>query len=228
MHRQGSGSWRFEDDNAQYLNHALFVRDGAGLVVPSAADIPPRLAGNVPDYSDALPSGERAAAGHQWVVWWRRLLGQTVREARQSVTLPDGSDLQSIIRHRFAGRDDVFDPPAFGSLADMQPLQSAAVAMFEIAGRWSNSQPGSQASQPRFAWPLVRDVAESTAAELGNPVGDLSAVAHVLDVRGLWSYLAGPGCALCSAAVATDPSATRQLLRELFSSGPGHEAALAQ
>jgi hypothetical protein len=65
-------------------------------------------------------------------------------------------------------------------------------------------------------WPVVRDAAEGTAAELGIPVGDLDAVAHVLDVTGSWSYLAGPGCALCSAAVAADPPAAGRLLHDVF------------
>src|SRR5262245_60706261 len=97
-------------------------------VAPSA-DIPPRLAREVPDYAGLLPPGERAAAGKQWVIWWRWLVGQAAREARQSVTpLPAGSDpddFEARIRHRFAAREDVFDPPDFRSLAGMQPLRSA-------------------------------------------------------------------------------------------------------
>jgi len=79
-----------------------------------------------------------------------------------------------------------------------------------------------------FAWPLVRDAAESTAADLGIPVGDVKGYADVLEVDGLWSYLAGPGCALCSAAVACDPLAAAGLLREVFSSGHGQAAGLAR
>lgn len=232
MHRQGSRSWRFGHGDMGYLHSALFVRDAARLPVPPSADIPPRLAGDVPDYAGVLPPGERAAAGQQWVVWWHRLVGQAVREARQSVTpLPAGTDpadFRARMRHRFAGREDVFDPPGFRSLAGMQPLQSAVTATFEFSRGLSSYQPGRAGEPERFEWRLVRAVAESTAAELGIPVGDLTGYANVLEVEGLWSYLAGPGCALCSVAVACDPLAAARLLREVFSSGPGREAGLVR
>lgn len=225
MHRQGSPSWQFGHGDMGYLHTALFVRDAARLPVAPSADIPPRLAGDVPDCADVLPSGERAAAGQQWVGWWHRLVGQAVREARQSVTpLPaatDPNDFEARIRHRFGGREDVFDPPGFGSLAGVQPLQSAVTATFEFSGGWSRNQLGSAGESERFASPLVRDAAEGTAADLGIPVNDLTGYANVLEVEGLWSYLAGPGCALCSAEVACDPIAAALLLREVFSSGRG-------
>jgi hypothetical protein len=222
MHRQGSSSWRFGHGDMGYLHTALFVRDAVRLPVASSADVPPRLARDVPDYSGLLPPGERAAAGRQWVIWWRRLVGQAAREARQSWTpLPaaiDPDDFEAHIQHRFAGREDVFDPPDFRSLADMQPLRSAVAATFEFSLAQSGSQPGNGAEPERFAWPLVRDAAERAAADLGLPVGDVKGYADVLEVEGLWSYLAGPGCALCSAAVACDPPAAAALLREVFSS----------
>jgi hypothetical protein len=232
MHRQGSRSWQFGHGDMGYLHTALFVRDAARLPVAPSADIPPRLAGDVPDCADVLPSGERAAAGQQWIVWWRRLVGQAVREARQSwAPLPAGidpDDFEARIRHRFGGREDVFDPPGFGSLADLQPLQSAVTATFESWGGWSRYRPG-RAEEPKMfsrgdasmerASPLVRDAAESAAADLGIPVNDLTGYADVLEVEGLWSYLAGPGCALCSAEVACDPVTAARLLREVFSSG---------
>ncbi len=70
-----------------------------------------------------------------------------------------------------------------------------------------------------FAHPIVREASESTAAVLGVLDSELSGYAHVLEVEGLWSYLAGPGCALCSAALARDRQAAARLLREVFSSG---------
>jgi hypothetical protein len=213
-----------------YLHTALFARDAARLPVAPSAEIPPRLVGDVPDYASVLPPGERAAAGRQWVVWWHRLVGQAAREARQSVTpLPaytDPDDFEALIRHRFGGREDVFDPPDFRSLAGMQPLRSAVTTTFEFSLKWS--KPVRAAEPERFAWPLVRDAAESTAADLGIPVGDVNGYANILEVEGLWSYLAGPGSALCSAAVACDPQAAARLLREVFSSGHGREAGLAR
>jgi hypothetical protein len=232
MHRQGTASWRFGHGDMGYLHTALFVRDAAGLPVAPSADIPPRLEGDVSDCADVLPPSERAAAGQQWVAWWHRLVGQAAREARQSWTpLPANTgpdDLEARIRHRFAGRQDVFDPPGFGSLADMQALQSAAISTFEVSRGWSHSQQGCAGQLERFGWPLVRDAAESAAADLGIPVGDVRGYANVLEVEGLWSYLAGPGCALCSAAVACDPSAASRLLREIFSSGHGRAAGIAR
>jgi hypothetical protein len=233
MHRQGSKSWRFGHGDMGYLHTALFVRDAARLPVAPSADIPPRLAGDVADCADVLRPGERGAAGQQWAIWWHRLVGQAAREARQSWTpLPVGTDpddFEALIRHRFGGREDVFDPPVFRSLADMQPLQSAVTATFEGWLGWSHSRPaGGGTSERLFAWPLVRDAAESTAADLGIPVGDLNGYADVLDVEGLWSYLAGSACALCSAATARDPLAAARLLREIFGSGHGREAELAR
>ena len=72
-----------------------------------------------------------------------------------------------------------------------------------------------------FAWRLVRDAAENAAAELGIPIGDVTAAVYVLDVDGPWSSLAAPGCALCSVAVAIDLPAARQLLHDVFTTGRG-------
>ncbi len=233
MHRQGTRSWRFGHGDGSYLHTALFVRDAARLPVAASADIPPRLAVDVPDYGRVLPSGERAAAAQQWVVWWHRLVGQAVREARQSVTpLPadtDPDNFKAVIRHKYAGRDEAFDPPDFRSLAALEPLQSAVIATFKLARGWPSYQPGSaEVERKRFPWPLVRNTAEDTAADLGIPIGDLTGYADVLEVEGMWSHLAGPGCALCSAAVACDPPAAARLLREVFSSDHGREAGLAR
>jgi hypothetical protein len=75
-----------------------------------------------------------------------------------------------------------------------------------------------------FAWRLVRDAAENAAAELSIPIGDVTAAAYVLDVHGSWSYLAAPGFAVCSVAMATDPPAARQLLHDVFTTGRGDPA----
>jgi hypothetical protein len=48
MYQAGSPSWRFMEDDAQFLHLALFMRDAAGLAVTRSDDIPPRLAGEVP------------------------------------------------------------------------------------------------------------------------------------------------------------------------------------
>jgi hypothetical protein len=215
-----------------YLHTALLARDAARLPVAPSADIPPPLTRDVPDYAGLLGPAERTAAGQQWVIWWRQLVGQVAREARLSVVPPpadtDPDDFVARIRHRFAGREGVFDPPDFRSLAGMQPLQRAVTATFEFSREWSGYEPGSAGEPEMFPWPVVRDAAESTAADLGIPVGEVKGCADVLEVEGLWSYLAGPGCALCSAAVACDPLAAAELLREVFSSGHGRAAGHAR
>jgi hypothetical protein len=226
MKLAGSASWRFERGNAQFLHIGLFVRDATGLAVPPSAGIPPRLAGDVPDLSAVLRASERAAAAAQWAIWWRRLLDHAVHEARRRQGQEDGQDAMARARAMGERQREIFDPPEFWSLAEMQPLRSAAVATFDDAVAWtSGSERSDQREQGSFAWPLVRDVAESTAAELGIPVGDLGAVMHVLDVQGSWSHLAGPGCGICSAMMADDPQAARLLLRDLFASGRGNAAA---
>lgn len=40
-----SASWQFREADSQFLHLALYARDVAGLVVPPAGKIPPRLSG---------------------------------------------------------------------------------------------------------------------------------------------------------------------------------------
>jgi hypothetical protein len=110
----------------------------------------------------------------------------------------------------------------------MQPLRSAATATFRFSLGWSSYRPGSAEEPERFAWSWIRDAAESTAADLAVPVGDLNGYADVLEVEGWWWYLAGPGSALCSAAVACDPLAAGRLLRDVSSSGHDRGAGPAR
>jgi hypothetical protein len=218
MYKRGSPSWRFGHGDMGYLRSALLVRDAAGLPVDAAGDIPPRLEENVPDHRNVLAPGDRRTAGQQWVVWWRRLVGQAAREARQQWTAPPGDDFDSRIRHRFAGRQEVFDPPDFASLSDLEPLRSAVRAVYGMPA--DRSDTGRREPDRRiFEFQLVRDVVERTAVDLGVPVSDLTGYAHVIEVEGLWWYLAGPGCVLCSAAAASDLPTAASILHEVFSSG---------
>ena len=135
MRKSGSPSWRFMEDDAQFLHLALFVRDAAGLTVARSDDIPPRLAGELPYHGEALTGAGRGAAAGQWVTWWYRLLAQAVREALRG-NAPDGDqDPLARVRAVYAGREEVFDPPGFGSLADLPQLQQVAAAMFAHADR---------------------------------------------------------------------------------------------
>jgi len=210
------------EDDAQFLHLALFIRDAAGLPVTRADDVPPRLAGKVPGQAGTLTDAERGAAAGQWVTWWRRLLAQAVREALRG-NAPDGDqDPLARVQAIYAGREEVFDPPRFASLADQPQLHPVAASAYAHADRWWNTRERTVPQEGgAFAWRLVRDTAEDAAAELGIPIGDVTGAAYMLDVDGPWSYLAAPGCALCSVAVAVDPPAARQLLHDVFTMGRG-------
>jgi hypothetical protein len=223
MHKAGSASWRFGHGDQGYLQSALLVRDALQLPVSAADDIPPRLTGDVPDLRDLIPPADHEAAGQQWAIWWRRLVSQAAEEARRMWTAPPADDFEAVIRHRFAGRDEVFDPPEFESLAGAQPLRAAVRAVFAAPRPQENERGHDEAE---FAWAIVRDVAEHTAADLGVPIGDLAGNADVVKVEGLWWYLAGPGSVICSLSAARDPDTAADIVREVFRSGvrPGQAA----
>ena len=220
MRKAGSPSWRFMEDEAQFLHLALFMRDAAGLPIARSDDIPPQLAGERPGPARTVPGGGQGPMAGQWVTWWRRLLAQAVREALRG-NAPDGDqDPLAWVRAVYAGRAEVFDPPRFGSLTDLPQLHPVAAAMFADADRWWDTRERAVPQEGgAFAWRLVRDAAEDAAVELGIPIGDVTAAVYVLDVEGAWSYLAAPGCALCSVEVAVDPPAARRLLHDVFTAG---------
>lgn len=218
MRVAGSASWRFAEGNSQLLHLALYVRDAAALAVPTAADVPPPLTPAVP--AEILPATDRAEAAIQWLAWWRRLVESEVHEARLR-RVQSGQDGQARLRAMSQRQRGVFDPPEFETLTALPELRALAVASFRSALAWCNKprRRGPVPSRPgAFAWPVVRGTVEAVAAERGVPVSDLDATAAVLDVQGAWSYLAGPGFALCSPAVAADPQASRVLLHEVFDS----------
>jgi hypothetical protein len=220
MHVAGSRSWRFEHDDGYMLHEALFVRDATLLPVAGSAEVPPPLAGEVPDVSAAVPAARRAMAARQWLSWWQQILDEVVREVAIRRAEDPGQDALARLEARTRGRRELCDPPGFLSLSAAPELQSAAVATLSAYRAWS-----AVAGRPRgpereiFAWPLVRDAAHDVAASLGVPVGEMDAVAHVIDVQGRWAYVVGGGCGFCSTAVAADPATASELLRELFASG---------
>jgi hypothetical protein len=225
MFVRGSESWRFSHGGSGYLETALFIRDAARLPVAPDASVPPRLSGPVPDCSSVLASGDRTIAGQQWATWWYRLVRQTAIEwqrrcAAQPSVFESEQDRGAALRAQVAGRDELFDPPEFAALARLRPLQSVVTSTFASARTWARQPDARQAEDDAvFAGPVVRDVAESTAAELGVGVGAIDGHAYVLPLDGQWSYLAGPGCALCSGELARDPDAAARLLRDIFRSG---------
>jgi hypothetical protein len=229
MQVRGTGSWQFGHGTMGYLETALFVRDAAGLPVEPDPSVPPRLTGDVPDHSGVLAPGDRIAAARQWLSWWHRLTRQAAAEGQRAMVRRPPADteheFQDVIRFRFAGREDVFDPPEFRSLTGAQPLHLAVTSIWPFEGQWSRSRPGDREAQGSFGPPAIRDAAEGTAAELGIPVGSITGYAYVLSVAGHWSFLAGPGSALVSAGLARDPVAAGQLARDIFRSAAGHDPA---
>jgi hypothetical protein len=225
MRYAGFPSWRFTEDDPQFLHLALFLRDATGLAVERSDDIPPHLAGELPDRPGVLPEAARGAAAGQWVTWWRRLLAQAVGEALRG-NAPDGDqDPLAWMQMVYAGRKEVFDPPRFGSMADLPQLRPVTAALYAQADRWWSTREQTVTQEGgAFAWRLVRDAAKDAAAELDIPIGEVTAAVYVLDVEGSWSCPATPGCAPCSVAVATDPPAARRLLHDVFTTGRGDPA----
>ena len=217
MQIAGSASWVFEETGSQMLDVALYTRDAANLAVNPAPDIPPSLSGEVARRGGLVSADKRDLAAQQWMTWWRRLLDQIAYEA---------------VHRSSDRRNEVFDPPDFHSLARMPALRSLVTGTY-IEGRWwfrsrrpdlpegdTYSTEDDDTTRGGFSRAMVRDTAELAAAGSRVPLGDLRAVVHVLAVDGLWSHLAGPGCAICSPGLAADPDAARQLLREVFGSSP--------
>ena len=243
MRFAGTKSWRFGHDDLDVLRRALFVRDAAVLPVTASVDVPPRLSGDIPADSSVLAEADRAAAAAQWLQWWRRMLDLAVREVSVRKAEEPGDDItaeapapprpvtndgvlsaeeiarMARLRARTIWRRDVCDPPDFEGISAWPELRAAAAGTHSSYGAWSLAMSRQPAADGRFfAWQLVNEAVHDAAASLGVPVSEMDAEAHVMPVEGQWSYIAGPGCAVCSDAVALDPVAASDLLRRLFMS----------
>ena len=228
MRFAGSKSWRFGHDDLDVLRRALFVRDAAMLPVTASVDVPPRLSGEIPVVPAVLPEADRAAAARQWLQWWRRMLDMAVREVSVRKAEDPSDDMTAEARMarlqaRAGWRRDVCDPPDFAGISEWPELRSAAAGTHSSYQAWSPGVSRQSAADGRFfAWQVVNDAVHDAAASLGVPVSEMDAEAHVMPVEGQWSYIAGPGCGVCSDAVALDPVAASDLLRRLFmSAAPG-------
>lgn len=228
MRFAGSSSWRFEERDAPDLHSALFARDAGGLTLRPSPEIPPPLAAGWLSGTEAanavLARVDRTKAAAQWLGWWRRLAGTTADQGR----LPQASDDRTVLarlRARAKREAAAFDPPQFASLAATPELRTLVTATFGDAQRLlaereqrrlqRGPEPGA------FDFYVVRAAAEQAAAAGEVPIGDIDGVVQVLDVEGLWWYLAAPGRALCSVATAADPAAAFGLLRAVFASRLG-------
>lgn len=217
MHLAGTSSWSFAESEAQMLHVALYVRDCFGLPVAADPDVPPRLLADLPDRREVLSAASRAAAGAQWLCWWRQLLDNELSDRDHSGDL----DSEHAARARLTRLQDLADPPQFVSLRKRPELRTALVASFEQAIRWESATKRARMTapgRPRFEWPLVRDAAEDVAFDHSVAHDAIHGKVIVLAVEGSWSHLLRAGAAACSAAVAADPVAAYALLHAVFTS----------
>ena len=223
MQIAGRPSWRFAEKDGGDLHLALLARDTARLEVPPAPDIPPPLSAAI----DGLSKTPSAAAAGQWVTWWRGLVQFQAGEAAPSRRLGPADDLNAWLGAMRERHMAVFDPPEFESLASMPALRAVASSMFAGDGRLLlRREPPARIPPTAFAYGVVRAAAESAIAEFGVDPREIDGTVQFLDVQGVWSYLAAPGYALCSAQLAADQAAAAALLHEVFASrlggaGPG-------
>lgn len=220
MRLAGSDSWRLERRAGQSALHAaLRVRDAAGLVISPSTENPPPLATEVARLPDSLTRQERMRVGRDWASWWHELVDLQAHEAQRRDRPTGTEDMMAWMRARHQRELELFDPPDFQALAGRPQLRSVVRTVWaEYTSRPRPGPPDAVRKPQGFRWELTRDVVTSVAAERGVPVGTLEASTDVLDVEGMWSYLAGPGYGLCSPAVVADEAAATSLLRELFGS----------
>jgi hypothetical protein len=215
----GSASWQFAESDRDDLPHvALFIRDAVALPVPPGPLVPPPLTGDVPDLRGLHSPQDRQEAGLQWVDWWASVIGSVLAE-HQAVP---GPDLDTTWQALAARRERAGSPPDFAALADRPALHRVVAETFPEAHRWVSRLGFEHREQPhgRFAYRLVRQVAEDVAFDRSVNVGDMRASAIVLEVEGSWWHLLAPGTVLCSKAAAAEPSTAQLVLRRAFESGP--------
>lgn len=226
MYRRGTRSWGFSHGIEQAPHALLFVRDSLGLPAGTGPEVPPRLAGEVPDLTGRLDERARREAGEQWPAWWRGVL---IREAAMNLEdrgtghpVPSAETMALRARDAFRRRKEFIDPPEWDSLSGRPALRAAARACYIDGCRWADAalhplhRRGEDATI--FEWHVVRDAAEATASGLGVDIGDINGRAVVLTVTGYWHELLAPGVAACSVSDAADPRAATVVLREVFTS----------
>jgi hypothetical protein len=168
------------------------------------------LAGEPPPGLSALSAADLATAAGQWLAWWRQLLA--IKVSLVDSRPPPGADMATTMAWAESlYRSAVFDPPDFGSLASAPELQVVVRATQQTHPRVPDRS-GS------FDHHVIRGIAERTAADFGAPIDAIDGRAHVLDVRGSWWHVPGPGCVLCSPAATTDPAVAAELLSAVFAS----------
>jgi len=221
MRFAGSASWRFAEGIEQAPVVALFVRDTLGLEVPAESVIPPRLDGDLPDYSALVAAEQRSAAGAAWTGWWQEVVAQDVRRQQGP---PASVDQRVWLRQWATEHRAAFDPPEFASLADRPALAKAVQVTLNGALRWADARRRAllippQGQPGQFDYDVVRAAAEQIARRHGVSPDALRACAVILPVDGIWWNRFAPGAVLCSVHTARDPGIARSMLTEAFESG---------
>lgn len=209
MKLAGRRSWRFAVEASDLLHLALRVRDGAALEVPAADDVPPVLTAP-PRPVKAI---DRAAAGAEWLPWWRGLVDV---EGRRQLLRPDQvtESWGKVTRRLHAELGACADPPTFEALHARPALQSAARAVGPNPRRWVDRQLQQlRGGRDVMDWPIVNTAVHAVAEETGRSVNSLNGCALVLLVSSTWWHQAAPGVVLCSAAAAADPVTADALVR---------------
>lgn len=224
----GKPSWGFSAHLANTLHVPLYVRDALRLPADTALDVPPRLAGMVPDRSELLSDQESAEAGEQWLSWWRALLAIEARARAQALSVATGrvtlEQLSQSLAHRYfhelsaagAQRD------AYAGLADRQALQRAAVLLSDDATEWFREQERAYRDRrPRSSFDrhVIATVAEQVAHDRNVTIDQIHGAGIVVLVQGSWWLHAVTGVALYSPDAAHDQDQASALLREVFEGG---------
>lgn len=215
MKLAGKRSWRFAVEVSDLMHLALRVRDGAGLQVPAAKDVPPAL--STPP--EPVRSGaDPVAAGTEWLTWWREILEL---EGRRQLLRPDQVSERwgKVTRQLRAELAAVIDPPRFEALQHRPDLQAAARAVGPAPrGSVDRNLHTARGGRDVIDWPIVNTAVHAVAEEAGVGVNTLNGCALVVLVRGVWWQPAGPGVVLCSVAAAGDPAIADALVRAAFRS----------
>jgi hypothetical protein len=221
MRMAGHESWRVGVGGDQAVHSLLCIRDVCGLA-PSAPDVPPPLAGDLPAVLLDLRPDERAEMSVAWLDWWRRFIHVEGAVARgEFASAPDPREGRT---RQQAAVFEVFDPPDFASLRETAPLQKAAQRVGDQALRWGNESRRLQAhgrggAEGRAAWLAQKSVAESVMEEYQVSPARVSAGVIVLAVNGRWSNIPEPGVLLCSEEFFADGELFPPALKRAFEAG---------
>jgi hypothetical protein len=209
----GAGSWRLKVTDSDVAERALFVRDALGLTVAPTDDLPPALAGPVPDSRGALSDRDRPAASEQWGQWWRKILDIEFGVNRSLEPSPSGRAALEVLGELRT----VSDPPEFSALAQTPQLRSAVRATFGDALRWQRNR---HPLRPDAAleWSVIKRAVDDVAFDRDVRVDALRGAIVVLPLAVPWWRRVGPGQVLCSELSAHDPQTNYRIAYEAFAS----------